>query len=76
VWRTGGGGVGGDAVLREYRAFHVPQEQKYARLHQRWAVVSRREAFVATRVADDRLVANYSGYANNSATSEVARTFR
>jgi hypothetical protein len=29
---------------------------------------------VATRVDDQRLVGNYSGYANASATSEVART--
>ena len=58
-------------MLAAYRGVQVPQSEAYARLHDWW---STRAAFVATRVDDQRLVGNYSGYANASATSEVART--
>ena len=61
-------------MLAAYRGVQVPQSEAYARLHDWWSTVSTRAAFVATRVDDQRLVGNYSGYANASATSEVART--
>ena len=35
----------------------------------------RRESFAATVVEPARLTANYSGYANNTATSDVAQRF-
>ena len=61
-------------MLAAYRGVQVPQSQAYARLHDWWSTVSTPAVFVATRVDDQRLVGNYSGYANASATSEVART--
>jgi glutathione S-transferase len=63
-------------VLSVYREFVIPQTHEYQRLHDWWRVVSSHNSFRRARVSDERLISNYSGYAKNSATSWVAKTFR
>ena len=63
------------SVIRHYRGFEIPP----ARLGRlvRWGdAVMTRPSFARTCVDPDRLIANYSGYADDSATSAVAQQFR
>ena len=63
------------AVAGAYRGFEVPEgpDPAFGRLH-RWAAACEAlPAVGATIVDQQRLVADYSGYANASATSDVAR---
>eukprot|EP00976_Prorocentrum_cordatum_P116704 1196200-Prorocentrum_minimum.AAC.4 len=63
-------------VLPNYRDFAIPETPEYYRLHDWWRVCSSRDSFRRVRVSDQKLIANYAGYANNSATSWVAKTYR
>jgi len=62
------------SVLKHYRNMEVPQHG-FKRLHRWFAAVRARPAFARTVVDQQRLIANYSGYADNTATSEVAKKF-
>ena len=63
-------------VSKAYRDFHIPTTTEYARLWTWWAAVKVRESFAHTIVDEERLVQNYSGYADNSATSTEAKKHR
>ena len=64
------------SVSKAYRDFQVPNEGQFKRLHAWYAACLASEAFSKTVVDQDKLIANYSGYANNSATSDAAKKFR
>jgi glutathione S-transferase len=59
-----------------YRGFEPPSSPEFARLG-RWHAAVRARPAVARTLADRaQLVENYSGYADGSATSDVAKRFR
>mmetsp|Transcript_2249 Transcript_2249/g.5005 ORF Transcript_2249/g.5005 Transcript_2249/m.5005 type:complete len:293 (+) Transcript_2249:58-936(+) len=60
-------------VLGAYRGFELPKTEEFERLHQWWEVLRVFPAFQKCLVDEDRLKRNYAGYADGSATSEVAR---
>mmetsp|Transcript_18792 Transcript_18792/g.52365 ORF Transcript_18792/g.52365 Transcript_18792/m.52365 type:complete len:197 (+) Transcript_18792:495-1085(+) len=64
------------SVSKAYRGFEVPDTEEFARLHKWYAACLEVQAFKRTIVDQEKLVANYSGYANNSATSDAAKKFR
>merc|ERR1719326_1508094 len=64
------------SVAKEYRGFEIPTEptlDEFTRLRKWYEAVSSRESFRKTVVDVHKLLRNYSGYADNSATSDVAR---
>lgn len=59
-----------------YRKFELPEEPRFDRLRA-WHEACRARPSVRATLADDsKLVANYAGYADNSATSTVAKSVR
>mmetsp|Transcript_36917 Transcript_36917/g.80417 ORF Transcript_36917/g.80417 Transcript_36917/m.80417 type:complete len:270 (+) Transcript_36917:31-840(+) len=63
-------------ILPKYRDFEIPETPEYYRLHDWWRALCSRESFRRVRISDESLIANYAGYANNTATSWVAKTYR
>ena len=59
-----------------YRGFEAPNTAEFARLEEWHAAVRARPSVVRTLADADELIANYSGYADNSATSDAAVRFR
>eukprot|EP00283_Hemiselmis_rufescens_P009784 CAMPEP_0173422678 /NCGR_PEP_ID=MMETSP1357-20121228/3293_1 /TAXON_ID=77926 /ORGANISM="Hemiselmis rufescens, Strain PCC563" /LENGTH=331 /DNA_ID=CAMNT_0014385723 /DNA_START=27 /DNA_END=1020 /DNA_ORIENTATION=+ len=60
-------------VLGPYRGFELPRTEEFARLHQWFSVLNSFPCFARCLVDTERLTLNYIGYADGSATSEVAR---
>ena len=65
-----------DWIAGTYRHFALPDGEEFRPLRRFAAAMRARPSVVSTLVSRERLVANYSGYADNSATSAVALTFR
>ena len=73
-------------VSKAYRDFSIPSPpflppipplaEEFARLHLWFAAFQRSPSYLATVVDSQRLIDNYIGYANNSATSDAAVKFR
>lgn len=59
-----------------YRNFELPDTPSFERLRVWHAAVRERPAVKATLCDRARLIENYSEYADNSATSDAAKTFR
>lgn len=64
------------SVSKVYRNFEIPNEFPLTKFHTWYNSCLQIPAFKKTIVNQEKLVANYSGYANNSATSTVAKQFR
>jgi len=64
------------SVLKHYRGFEVPSTPEYKRYWDWWNTCNERSSFKKTQVNADRLIQNYIGYADNSAQSNAAKTFR
>eukprot|EP01124_Arcella_intermedia_P008145 TRINITY_DN15094_c0_g1_i1.p1 TRINITY_DN15094_c0_g1~~TRINITY_DN15094_c0_g1_i1.p1 ORF type:complete len:250 (-),score=59.68 TRINITY_DN15094_c0_g1_i1:55-804(-) len=62
-------------VLEHYRAFRVPRES-HQRLHSWYQACTQLEAFKKTIADTEKLLQTYWGYANNTATSDVATKLR
>lgn len=59
-----------------YRNLELPEEGSDADFHRMaewWEAVSSRESVAATLVCRERLIASYAQYADNTATSDVAK---
>jgi glutathione S-transferase len=59
-----------------YRNFELPDEPRFDRLRAWHEACRRRPSVRATLADEEKLVANYQGYADNSATSAVAKSVR
>lgn len=57
-------------------AAQIPDTDDFAKVRRWYKAVAAHPAYAATVVSEDRLIANYSGYADNSATSTVSKQFR
>mmetsp|Transcript_14327 Transcript_14327/g.46759 ORF Transcript_14327/g.46759 Transcript_14327/m.46759 type:complete len:338 (+) Transcript_14327:83-1096(+) len=59
-----------------YRGVQIPTtgDPALERMHQWWQAVSQRDSVKKTLVCEDRLVASYSNYAENKATSDYAKS--
>ena len=68
------------ALLRRcgaaYRNFVLPEEPRFDRLRSWHEACQRRPSVRATLADESKLVANYAGYADNTATSAVAKSVR
>jgi len=62
------------SVGAKYRALTISKEDKHKRLWQWYESCLARPSFSNTIVSQNRLILNYSGYADGSATSDVAKT--
>ena len=75
-------------VSKAYRDFSIPSsafssssssssfEKEFGRLHRWFAACQGTPSYAVTVVDNQRLIDNYIGYANNSATSDAATKFR
>jgi len=63
------------SIAKHYRNFEVPTEG-YERLHNWYSHCLQVPAYSRTIVDTQRLINNYTGYANNTATSDAAQKFR
>jgi glutathione S-transferase len=63
-------------VGSHYIGLKFPAEPAFDRLHKWWNATSKRPSVAATFVCKERLIASYSDYARNTATSDVARTLQ
>lgn len=59
-----------------YRNFVLPEEPRFDRLRSWHEACQRRPSVRATLADESKLVANYAGYADNTATSAVAKSVR
>jgi len=59
-----------------YRGFEVPKTAEFARLDAWYSAVRARPAVASTLADREKLIENYSGYSDNSATSDAAVRFR
>merc|ERR1711953_592158 len=57
-----------DCIGRVYRQLDIPQDGAFDRLHAWGEACNRRPSVARTLVDRDRLIANYSGYADGTAT--------
>jgi glutathione S-transferase len=66
------------SVSKAYRDYEIPRTgcDEFIRLHIWYDAVRERPSYAATVVDVNELVKNYSGYADNSATSDAAGKFR
>jgi glutathione S-transferase len=61
------------SVSKAYRGFEIPDSGEFKRLYVWWENVKDRASVADTIVDEKRMLANYSGYADNSATSTEAK---
>lgn len=59
-----------------YFGLEFPKDEPFARLEKWWERTSKRPSVMATIVCKERLVASYSQYAKNEATSDFAKNFK
>jgi glutathione S-transferase len=65
------------SVSSTYCDFSFPTKHvEFDRLRTWYESVRQRQSFAVTCASEERLVKNYEGYANNTASSDVARRFR
>jgi len=64
------------AVLKEYRGFEIPNTGKFARYHKWYDACLKVDAYRNTIIDTDRVLKSYQSYADNSATSTVAKQAR
>ena len=62
------------SIAGTYRGFEVPRGATWDRLHAWGDACENRPSVARTIVDQSRLIANYTGYADSSATSTVAQT--
>ena len=71
-------------VLKYYRHFHIPSlndnsgsdHDEFHRLNIWYAAICDKSSYRRTVVNEEELIRNYSGCADNSATSDAAQKFR
>ncbi|BFZ05227.1 hypothetical protein BsWGS_08266 [Bradybaena similaris] len=63
-------------VLKHYRDFEVPHNEKFARFHRWLEAAQDRPSFKATMPEHHRILASYEKYADNTAQSELAVAIR
>jgi len=59
-----------------YRGFELPAAEEFDRLRVWHAACRARPSVARTLANEEELISNYSGYADNSATSDAAQKFR
>eukprot|EP00045_Choanoeca_perplexa_P011790 m.126219 g.126219 ORF g.126219 m.126219 type:complete len:242 (-) comp15768_c0_seq8:325-1050(-) len=64
------------SVGKTYRGLEIPNEGVLTRLHRWYTHLLQFEPFAKTIVSQERLVSNYSGYADNTATSAASHKYR
>jgi len=65
-----------NVVAAHYRGWVLPEGREFNRLNQWYKAVLQVPGYNRTIVKPERLIKNYTGYADNSATSDAAKKFR
>jgi len=62
-------------ILKHYRNFTIPESEPFSRIYDWYSACLKIPAYTNTIVDKNRLITDYLGYANNSATSDAAKKF-